>query len=93
MRLLVHCLQCGTQHVRLAVVSSTSQYTPSDPQRIGDREMKTSERESARHQPWNGRAARELTETELDAVNGGYGNVWMACYLTVRRTVPSAIGV
>jgi bacteriocin-like protein len=30
---------------------------------------------------------RELTEAELAAVSGGYGNVWMACYLTVRHTL------
>jgi hypothetical protein len=28
---------------------------------------------------------RELDDADLDAVNGGYGNVWMACYLTVRH--------
>jgi hypothetical protein len=24
-------------------------------------------------------------DADLDAVNGGYGTVWMACYLTVRH--------
>jgi hypothetical protein len=27
----------------------------------------------------------ELDDADLDAVNGGYGSVWMACYLTVRH--------
>lgn len=26
-----------------------------------------------------------LDDADLDAVNGGYGNVWMACYLTTRH--------
>jgi hypothetical protein len=28
-----------------------------------------------------------LDDADLDAANGGYGNVWMACYLTVRHTL------
>jgi hypothetical protein len=28
-----------------------------------------------------------LGDANLDAVSGGYGNVWMACYLTVRHTL------
>jgi hypothetical protein len=28
-----------------------------------------------------------LDDADLDAVNGGYGNVWMACYLTAQHMI------
>jgi hypothetical protein len=28
-----------------------------------------------------------VDDADLDVVNGGYGNIWMACYFTAQHTI------